>query len=138
MIRGRRTDPRELQGVLLLRRPAWQPLRIAGGFGRAVRPAAQRRLAWLAAVFLATGCSSAQLRPELADSAAKVRVVSQPEAVAGCRLLSAVTASGYTSRSGIVYDTGTPAITLAASQSRQLRCEHPAIDEQHAELPVRL
>ncbi len=75
------------------------------------------RLSWLAAASLAAGCSTAQLRPELVESAAKVRVVSEPAAVASCKLLSAITATGYTSRAGIVYDTGTPAITLLQARA---------------------
>jgi hypothetical protein len=83
-----------------------------GRFGVAMRQRAQHRLSWLVAVSLAAGCSSAQLHQELVDSAAKVRVVSEAAAVADCKLLSAITAIGYTNRSGIVFGTGTPAITL--------------------------
>ncbi len=81
------------------------------------RQVALHRLSWLAAVALAAGCSSAQLRPELVESAAKVRVVSEPAAVAGCKFLSAIAATGYTSKAGIVYDTGTPAITLLQARA---------------------
>src|SRR5262249_44295498 len=71
-------------------------------------------------VLAASACSTAQLHPELVANAAKVRVVRDPSAVAGCKFLSAVSATeepGYTSRAGIVYDPGTPAITLLQARA---------------------
>jgi hypothetical protein len=82
-----------------------------------MRRHAKHRLSWLAAVSLAAGCSTAQFHPELVASAARVRVVSDREAVSGCKFLSAINAFGYTSREGIVYGTGTPAITLLQARA---------------------
>lgn len=78
------------------------------------------RLVVFVAVSFAIGCSTAQLHPELVAAAAKVRVVRDPSAVAGCKFLTAVSATeepGYTSQSGIVYDPGTPAITLLQARA---------------------
>jgi hypothetical protein len=61
------------------------------------------------------GCSTASQHPELVAKAAQVRVVQDSAAVDGCTFLRAVTGTeepGYVSRAGIVYDRGTPAITM--------------------------
>jgi hypothetical protein len=74
-----------------------------------------RRWLWLSLALTYAGCSTATLHPELVAKAAKVRVVREPSAVQGCQFLSSVSATeepGFMSKSGVLLDPGTPAITL--------------------------
>ena len=79
--------------------------------------------AWLAAACLFAGCTTAELYPEIVANAEKGASHQEPSAVVGCRFLRALSVTekaGYTSRAGIVYDPGIPAITLLQAKAHSV------------------